>query len=373
MRILFICGSLNPGHDGVGDYSRSLAYTFIKHGYQAEILAINERQLARETINFVQQEGGLNINTYRLSSLFTWKQRQELANEIIFRYNPHFISLQVVPFSFDSKGLPFFLPNWLRGLKKASGAWHIMFHELWVADSKANSFKEYIIRELQRFIIKKLLNAIGTDKVSTSNEYYKYMLKKIGYEAVLMPIFSNLPKGTLTGHPSITNRADTIVGVFFGSFLSDDRIVEKIDQLSKTIRLQMNKKLIIFQIGKKTNEIHNFLEQSNKLENVEASSLGFMSADAAANIMASADIGLSNYYPELIQKSGSIASMLYNGLPVILLSKNVKPVDIPVPEIIQLENIGDINKFIKIDKNFDWKYSVDNAFQVMMEKFMRKF
>jgi hypothetical protein len=365
MRILFICGSVDPGYDGVGDYSRNLAGSFIEHGYEAAILAINERQLFKDTINFIQQEGDLSINTYRLSSQFSWRERQKLANEIIFNYKPDVISLQVVPFSFHAKGLPFFLPNWFQGLKRPSQVWHVMFHELWVADSKAHSYKEYVTRELQRFIIRNLLNSINPDKVSTSNRYYKYMLAKIGCEAFLMPIFSNLPKGTISDILPIKNRADKIVGVLFGSFLDSDLINEQVEKLAKMIKLQLNKKLIIFQIGNKSSKVNDFLTQLNKLEGVHASSLGFLSADAAANVMASANIGLSNYLPEFVQKSGSIAAMLYNGLPVVLLRTNVNPMEEASPEIAQLENITDIGKFISIDKSFEWKYSAENSFNLM--------
>ena len=46
MKICFICGSLEPGKDGVGDYSRRLAGELIRLGHQASIISINDSFVA---------------------------------------------------------------------------------------------------------------------------------------------------------------------------------------------------------------------------------------------------------------------------------------------------------------------------------------
>lgn len=43
MKFLFICGSLEPGKNGVGDYTRRLAGECIRMGHDAMILALDER------------------------------------------------------------------------------------------------------------------------------------------------------------------------------------------------------------------------------------------------------------------------------------------------------------------------------------------
>jgi hypothetical protein len=58
MKILFICGSLEPGRDGVGDYCRRLAGEFLRTGIDTQILSLcdqhatsftNENQTVEET------------------------------------------------------------------------------------------------------------------------------------------------------------------------------------------------------------------------------------------------------------------------------------------------------------------------------------
>ena len=48
MKIAFLCGSLEPGFDGVGDYVRMLASEVIVQGHQAVIVAINDTHLKKE-------------------------------------------------------------------------------------------------------------------------------------------------------------------------------------------------------------------------------------------------------------------------------------------------------------------------------------
>ena len=49
MKLIFICGSLEPGRDGVGDYTRRLAGELIRQGHQIAIIALNYKIIAMIT------------------------------------------------------------------------------------------------------------------------------------------------------------------------------------------------------------------------------------------------------------------------------------------------------------------------------------
>ena len=49
MNLLFVCTSLQPGRDGVGDYSRLLASACADAGHTCALLAINDTH-AREPV-----------------------------------------------------------------------------------------------------------------------------------------------------------------------------------------------------------------------------------------------------------------------------------------------------------------------------------
>ena len=42
MRIVFICGSLEPGRDGVGDYVRHLAVAVAQQGHETAAVALRD-------------------------------------------------------------------------------------------------------------------------------------------------------------------------------------------------------------------------------------------------------------------------------------------------------------------------------------------
>ena len=103
--------------------------------------------------------------------------------------------------------------------------------------------------------------------------------------------------------------------------------------------------------------------------NVEAYALGFIAANDAANVIASSDVGFSNYLPELIYKSGSISSMLYNGIPVLLLGDKQNSEMVDVPEVRRLKDVLNMKDFIMQEKTFSSRYSADNTFNKMQQSF----
>ena len=100
---------LEPGKDGVGDYTRKLACVINNNGYKAKIIAINDRRLDEEEYTGTQTDEGTEIAVLRLSSKLSWDIRVQKAKAFVEAFDPGWISLQYVPFGFHIKGLPFAL------------------------------------------------------------------------------------------------------------------------------------------------------------------------------------------------------------------------------------------------------------------------
>jgi hypothetical protein len=148
MKIAFIVSSLEPGRDGVGDYTRRLAGELIRQGHECQIVALNEKVESRKqkaenrnptsdlrllTSGFseTQHSEGTEVPCLRLPGSLGWPERTTLARKWVDAFNPDWVSLQFVPFGFQSKGLPFGLPRQLKVII-GSRPLHWMFHELWV-------------------------------------------------------------------------------------------------------------------------------------------------------------------------------------------------------------------------------------------------
>ena len=103
MKILFICGSLEPGKDGVGDYTRRLAGELIKQNTVIEIISLNDKYI-KQIWEGTQEDGVQRIPVLRLPASCPWDKRLQKAKERIDSFEPEWLSLQYVAFAFNNKG-----------------------------------------------------------------------------------------------------------------------------------------------------------------------------------------------------------------------------------------------------------------------------
>ena len=155
MKILFLCGSAEPGKDGVGDYTRRLCGELIRRGHQAQILSLCDLH-SKVFINQIQIIENTEVVVNRIPIKSNYSNRLSITQFIAQEFTPDWISLQFVPYSFNSKGLPFWLPSFLRKIN-GEHKWHVIFHELWVRRGINVSLKRNFTSIMQQFIVKKLI------------------------------------------------------------------------------------------------------------------------------------------------------------------------------------------------------------------------
>ena len=190
MKFLFICGSLEEGKDGVGDYTRRLCGALIRKGHWVEILSLCDyhvSSLVKQT-QIIEQTP---IVVRRIPKNTSYKQRLVWAQENVDELAPDWISLQFVLYSFHPKGLPYWLEGFLKQLK-GKHQWQFMFHELWVGRNKNDTNKNRIVSYLQQILIKKLLKGINPSAINTHLPIFRDNLKEMGYTAHQLPLFSNV-------------------------------------------------------------------------------------------------------------------------------------------------------------------------------------
>lgn len=96
MRIAFVTGCLEPGCDGVGDYTTLLMGECGRLGHEVTRMAIND-QHAKQIV----REPGL----LRLPSTTAWAERAIEARRGLDTFAPDFVSLQFVCYGFQARGL----------------------------------------------------------------------------------------------------------------------------------------------------------------------------------------------------------------------------------------------------------------------------
>jgi hypothetical protein len=328
MKIIFICGSLERGRDGVGDYSRRLARELAKQGHQVSLAAINDMHLLADVIHS-SQDFDEDIRTLRLSAFTSWEKRMDTLGNFIHHFSPDWISLQYVPFAFHNKGLPFFLGV---KLKKVSIGikWHIMFHELWVGD---DVFKFRILGAMQKLLIRNMLSKIRPDVVHTHLPIYYKDLKGLSVKVKELPLFSNFP----VNNTNIEEDVGLFRVAFFNQVSQNPTVLNFLVALCN-LAYERKLRFEILIIGSSTGPLAAFSKKIASIPSLrnKTKSLGFVEEELVPKILKSCTLGISPMSLSALGKSSTTAAFLAQGIPIAVPISDEKDVPFFNPELMDV-------------------------------------
>ena len=316
MRIIFLCGSLEPGRDGVGDYVRRLAMELIKQGHEVSAVALNDGYVEKKDSGF-QRWYGLSFPVLRLPKSLSYSKRFLELEEWARIFSPDIISIQFVSYAFHKKGLPFAI---LYPLKKLCRKYrcHIMFHELWIGMEVNSSRKDILVGKLQMFLIQQLVRMVRPVSIHTQTSVYQVQLEKIGINALYLPLFGNIPVAPVTDEKrngKESQEKNEISLVFFGGIHPGAPVTEFAGEVANYSRNKNIKVKLTF-LGRSGKELENWLDIWSS-HSLPAEVIGEQSAETISSILGDSFLGLTTTPYALIEKSGSVAAMLEHGLPVL--------------------------------------------------------
>lgn len=319
MQIVFICGSLQQGKDGVGDYVRRLSAELLRQNHQVNIIAIHDRHLQETVRAETQPDQEQWISVLRLSSQLSWKERLTKASEHVNTINPDCISLQYVPFSFHDKGLSIKLAGILKKIT-ADRAVHIMFHELWLGLSKQSSRRHIIWGMLQRQLISLLVRVCRNPVIHTHTPLYQSELNGLNIQSSLLPLFSNIPVTGDQKHFRVLNQVSNkqIRFVFFGGIFPDVPIAQFTAEVAAYARKKQ--KLVDLTLIGRSGAEQAVWASAWRAHGLPVRVLGEQSPEQISHVLNESSIGLSTTPVMLSGKSGAIAAMHAHGLPVICIT-----------------------------------------------------
>lgn len=312
MKILFLCSSIESKNDGVGDYTKLICSALIKKGYCVSILALNDKYIAGFVKETVISEN-FSFNTNRISSGMPQSQKFALTQEIISTFNPDWVSLQFVPYGYNTKGLPFWLPNFLNKLI-GKHSWHIMFHELWIGRNKNSSLKNKAISYMQEVIVRQLIKKISPQVIHTHLPVYMNNLKKITSNISPLPLFSNI-NPPINFLQSIADKR--FRWAFFSQVDTSPEIINFINIFNvELLEKGISPELII--IGNNKNKMLGYVEEFKAKCPLFAhiACTGFLSENEISIELKYCNLGITPVPLHGIGKSGSVAAFLAHGIPV---------------------------------------------------------
>lgn len=329
MRIAFITAGLEPGRDGVGDYTRRLAGELIRLGHACTLLGLNDGQIPGPWSGQQEMEG-TPVSAQRLPRNMPWSDRVTRARRCLMEFKPDWVSLQFVPFGFQPKGICFGLGRKL-GTVNPGAPWHVMFHELWLGLEARSPVKLRAWGALQRWMVRELVAHLNPALVHTQAEPYRKALKQLEIEAALLPLFGNIPfvegqgwSGLL--EPLVAKATGTsrqrnelhLAGVF-GAVHPEWDAGDAVNTVLPLVQ-RHGKRLILVFCGKNNLTPEALARLRSGLgDRADIVVAGERTHLEISKILQTFDLGLATTPRQLIQKSGSVAAMLEHGLPVLVL------------------------------------------------------
>jgi hypothetical protein len=319
VRILFLCASLEPGRDGVGDYTTRLVRELETRGHLCLRIAINDQHLkpaSTKAAASIQELAQIRLGTQQ-----SWQERVFLIQKAAQEFQPDWVSLQFVPWGLARRGLPFGLGAKLRAAI-SNRPLHVMCHELWLTNILPLPLRQRVLGVLQKAAIKGFFAQLHPRFVHTHLEYYRQLLKEIRIESEILPLHGNIPAAGTRAEGRAWMESNSDVA-------SKDKVAGFFGNLWTTFDLSILKKLVgelgasgerflLFSAGSlaPSGEI-NWRKIETEFGGLcRVVRLGPLDERSASLFMASLDIGLTTYPAELAGKSGSVAAMLEHGIPV---------------------------------------------------------
>ena len=323
MKIAFLCGCLEFGCDGVGDYVRRLAGELAAQGHQTAGIALNDEYVTQEVLAV---EAGFTL--LRLPAAWPSSRRVAHIKQWVAIFDPEWLSLQFVPFSFHPKGLPFGLGKQLEQVGHGR-MWHLMMHELWVGMQHEAPTKHVWWGKVQRYLIKALIARLQPKVVHTQTRLYQAQLAKLRVESQLLPLFANIARADSQAQagPELpqalhTQAQATIKLLMFGSIHPGAPVAAFVHDVAQYAAQATP--VVLTLVGRCGPEQAHWVAAWEGA-GLPVELLGEQTPQRISEALASASLGIATTPLAQIEKSGTTAAMLEHGLPVLCVARPWSP------------------------------------------------
>lgn len=314
MRILFLCGCMEPGKDGVGDYTRRLSSGLIRSGRNVFIVALRDGFVKEVTFE-IQESDKTEVSVLRIPYNLPMHKGLDESRKHLVGFEPDLISLQFVPYAFNPRGIPLRMPGTLARFYPDT-PWHLMFHETYAGDPKG--FKNDVVRLLQIRVLQQLVAKLNPRMSHTTIPVYQDILVKIGIKTRLLGLFGNIE---ITGDRSkIVEDNGIIQGVFFGASPKQSHFKQIALSCFRFIR-DTGKRIHLTFCGKANDDRKEFIQELRAVcssSHLSITDLGEMQSHDLSQLFLKVDFGMARVVPALIGKSGAALAILEHGLPLFV-------------------------------------------------------
>ena len=330
-RIAFVTGCLEPGRDGVGDYTRDLAAECVRAGHDCLLVALNDPHASGERDERSQSARGVTLPALRLHAAQPWDARFAAAARSLDAAAADDVSYQFVPYALHPKGIVTGLEAPLAKLARGRET-HLMCHELWVGAERGATLRHRLVGRLQRAAVLRLVRELAPRVVHTSNAAYRELLALAGVPARVLPLCGSVPVAEpppaewlaqellARGVPAeFTGSGEPVwrLGVF-GSIHPGWAPEPLLDAVVAEAR-RAGRRVLLVSIGRQGHGAETWTRLGRRRSAGFATcTLGERNGRELSWFLQSIDVGVATTPWALIGKSATVAAMLDHGLPVVV-------------------------------------------------------
>ncbi len=335
MRICFVTGTLEPGRDGVGDFTRNLADACRERGHETVAIGLNDRWLEQDSVQ--EMDFTRNGSILRMSSGLSWRERFRSACKAVKEFSPDWLSLQFVPYAFHGRGL---CRSFVLGFPAMVGPARvqILFHGIWIGEYPGAPLTERLTGFLQKRIIRRLLENTQPSLVHYSNAGSLVRLRSVYSPLEYLPIFGNIRPGKeragewfyrkLEAEGAMeadTGRSDYWIFGFFGVLHSGwdpEALFFRIEEEAK----RKGKRVVMVSIGRLGKGRWEWEKLGLRYgQRFAFCEFGEQPESRISQFLNTVDYGVTSTPFDIIGKSSSVAAMLEHGLPVLVSDEGGTP------------------------------------------------
>jgi hypothetical protein len=331
VKITFLCGTFEPGRDGVGDYVAMFARSLARQGHLCQVIALADRFAAAAGNGW---DADADCEVVRLPASGWPHANTRAAEAALDRFAPDCVSLQMVCYAYEPRGLLLHCARSFLRLR-GRGKCHLMFHELWIGEAAGSGLKERVVGGLQKRLLLRTTRLWAPAVINTSNPVYRELLRRNGIAAEELPLPGTIPivpdshssarqwlLGRL-GTAGIGN--DALLAGVFGAIHPGWQAASWLERLRQRC-VHGGRGLVFIQLGRAGERglrIWHEL-QSQFGSGIAFVALGALPAEDVSRALQGLDLGIATSPAQLAGKSSTIAALLEHGTPVAVTSSEYR-------------------------------------------------
>ena len=333
-----ICSSAEPGRDGVGDYSVRLGSALVAQGHRVLLIAERDFAVTAAYPVAVEREG---IPVLRLPGSLPDEQRARALREALEDFAPDWVIVQFVCWGFANHGV---LDPPLAALVAALSGRRIALycHELWLGLERGASVRHRLWGWRQRRAMLRFFSDLRPARVMTSNPVYRNVLAQFGWDANVVPLFSNVPL-CVEGGPRFlslleeragrrlwNSRSEVVMLAVFGSADPEWQPQAALRWIDAEAR-RRNRRVLLVIAGRRSPRDEALMTRlaGEVASSVTVLTIGEIPPEVVSGLLQEADIGLPTGDWLRLGKSGVAAAMSAHGLPMLVVRNDTSYRDLP--------------------------------------------